>query len=162
MKRNQTMNRIEKLEMEVEGLRNVIKNMAKKLGMDFTEFDKIDKMNKILEKKKEPVKKNFFIAERIEHLDDDRFGNFGKSYSYFPYKEEKRYVDDDGRVHDETYIFTFDTFEDALKAWKKNPTFASLGLYIYDEKRRIALGRKTIKNLLSDLVIHRWISRPEI
>ena len=130
--------------------------MAKKLGMDFTEFDKIDKMNEI------PEKKNFFIAERVEHLDDDRFGNFGKSYSYFPYKEEKRYMDDDGRVHDETYIFTFDTFEDALKVWKKNPTFASLGLYIYDEKRRIALGRKAIKNLLSDLVIRRWISRPEI
>ena len=152
------MNRIEKLEMEVEGLRNVIKNMAKKLGMD-PEFDK---MNKILEKKEEPVKKNFFIAERVEHLDDDRFGNFGKSYSYFPYKEEKIYVDDEGRIYDETYIFTFDTLEDALKAWKKNPTFASLGLYIYDEKRRIALGRKAIKNLLADLVIKRWISRPEI
>ena len=143
MKGNQTMDRIEKLEMEVECLRNAIKNMAKKLGMD-PEFDK---MNEIPEKKEEHVKKNFFIAERIEHLDYDRFGNFGKSYSYFPYKEEKRYVDDDGRVHDETYIFTFDTFEDALKAWKKNPTFASLGLYIYDEKRRIALGRKAIKNL---------------
>ena len=152
------MDRIEKLEMEVECLRNAIKNMAKKLGMD-PEFDK---MNEIPEKKEEHVKKNFFIAERIEHLDYDRFGNFGKSYSYFPYKEEKRYMDDDGRVHDETYIFTFDTFEDALKVWKKNPTFASLGLYIYDEKRRIALGRKAIKNLLSDLVIHRWISRPEI
>ena len=113
MKGNQTIDRIEKLEMEVECLRNVIKNMVKKLGMDFTEFDK---MNEIPEKKEEPVKKNFFIAERVEHLDDDRFGNFSKSYSYFPYKEEKRYVDDDGRVHDETYIFTFDTFEDALKA----------------------------------------------
>ena len=87
------MDRIEKLEMEVEGLRNVIKNIAKKLGMEH-EFNEIDEMNKILEKKEEPVKKNFFIAERIEHLDDDRFGNFGKSYSYFPYKEEKRYVDD--------------------------------------------------------------------
>lgn len=159
MKGNQTMDRIEKLEMEVEGLRNVIKNMVKKLGMDFTEFDK---MNEIPERKEEHVKKNFFIAERVEHLDDDRFGNFCKSYSYLPYKEERRYVDDEGRVHDETYFFTFDTFEDALKAWKKNPMFASLGLYIYDEKRRIALGRKTIKNLLSDLVIHRWISRPEI
>ena len=125
------MDRIENLEMEVECLRNAIKNMAKKLGMD-PEFDK---MNEIPEKKEEPVKKNFFIAERVEHLDADRFGNFGKSYSYFPYKEEKRYMDDDGRVHDETYIFTFDTFEDALKVWKKNPTFASLGLYIYDEKR---------------------------
>lgn len=158
------MDRIEKLEIEVEGLRNVIKNMAKKLRID-PEFDK---MNEIPEKKEEHVnkeehvKKNFFIAERIEHLDDDRFGNFGKSYSYFPYKEERRYVDDEGRVHDETYIFTFDTFEDALKAWKKNPMFASLGLYIYDEKRRIALGRKAIKNLLSDLVIRRFISRPEI
>ena len=152
------MDRIEKLEMEVECLRNAIKNMAKKLGMD-PEFDKV---NEIPEKKEEHVKKNFFIAERIEHLDYDRFGNFGKSYSYFPYKEEKRYVDDEGMVHDETYIFTFDTFEDALKAWKKNPTFASLGLYIYDEKRRIALGRKAIKNLLADLVIKRWISRPEI
>ena len=70
---------------------------------------------KFLKRKKEPVKKNFFIAERIEHLDDDRFGNFGKSYSYFPYKEERRYVDDEGRVHEETYFFTFDTFEDALK-----------------------------------------------
>ena len=151
------MDRIEKLEMEVEGLRNVIKNMAKKLEMDITEFDK---MNEIPEKKEAPEKKNFFIAERVEHLDYERYG--GKSYSYFPYKEERRYVDDEGRVHDETYIFTFDTFEDALKAWKKNPTFASLGLYIYDEKRRIALGRKAIKNLLADLVIHRWISRPEI
>ena len=139
------MDRIEKLEMEVERLRNVIKNMSKKLGMDFTEFDK---MNEIPEKKEEHVKKNFFIAERVEHLDDDdRYGNGGKTYSYFPYKEEKRYVDDEGRIHDETYIFTFDTFEDALKAWKKNPMFASLGLYIYDEKRRIALCRKAIKNL---------------
>ena len=49
MKRNQTMDRIEKLEMEVECLRNVIKNMVKKLGMDFTEFDK---MNEIPERKK--------------------------------------------------------------------------------------------------------------
>ena len=155
------MDKIEKLEMEVEGLRNVIKNMAKKLEMDITEFDKMEKTNETVpEKKKEPVKKNFFIAERVEHLDYERYG--GKSYSYFPYKEERRHVDDEGRVHDETYIFTFDTFEDALKAWKKNPIFASLGLYIYDEKRRIALGRKAIKNLLSDLVIHRWISRPEI
>ena len=154
------MDRIEKLEKEVEILQNAIKNMAKKLGMD-PEFDKMEKTNETVpEKKKEPVKKNFFIAERVEHLDYERYG--GKSYSYFPYKEERRYVDDEGRVHDETYIFTFDTFEDALKAWKKNPIFASLGLYIYDEKRRIALGRKAIKNLLSDLVIHRWISRPEI
>ena len=44
------MDRIEKLEIEVEGLRNVIKNMAKKLGID-PEFDKIDKMNEIPEKK---------------------------------------------------------------------------------------------------------------
>ena len=143
MKGNQTMDKIEKLEMDPE-------------------FDKIYKMNEIPEKKEAPVEKNFFIAERVEHLDDDRFGNFGKSYSYFPYKEEKIYVDDEGRIYDETYIFTFDTLEDALKAWKKNPTFASLGLYIYDEKRRIALGRKAIKNLLADLVIKRWISRPEI
>ena len=130
MKGNQTMDKIEKL------------------GMD-PEFDKIYKMNEIPEKKEAPVEKNFFIAERVEHLDDDRFGNFGKSYSYFPYKEEKIYVDDEGRIYDETYIFTFDTLEDALKAWKKNPTFASLGLYIYDEKRRIALGRKEIRNMKS-------------
>ena len=52
MKGNQTMDRIEKLEMEVEGLRNAIKKkMAKKLGMNITEFDKIDKMNEIPEKK---------------------------------------------------------------------------------------------------------------
>ena len=50
------MDRIEKLEMEVECLRNAIKNMAKKLGMD-PEFDK---MNEIPEKKEEHVKKNFF------------------------------------------------------------------------------------------------------
>ena len=56
------MDRIEKLEMEVESLRNVIKNMSKKLGMDFTEFDKIDKMNEIPEKKEEHVKKNFFYC----------------------------------------------------------------------------------------------------
>lgn len=130
MKGNQTMDKIEKL------------------GMD-PEFDKIYKMNEIPEKKEAPVEKNFFIAERVEHLDDDRFGNFGKSYSYFPYKEEKIYVDDEGRIYDETYIFTFDTLEDALKAWKKNPTFASLGLYIYDEKRRIALDRKAIRNMKS-------------
>ena len=130
MKGNQTMDKIEKL------------------GMD-PEFDKIYKMNEITEKKEAPVEKNFFIAERVEHLDDDRFGNFGKSYSYFPYKEEKIYVDDEGRIYDETYIFTFDTLEDALKAWKKNPTFASLGLYIYDEKRRIALDRKAIRNMKS-------------
>ena len=60
MKGNQTMNRIEKLEMEVEGLRNGIKNIAKKLGMDVTEFDENDKMNEILEKKEAPEKKNFF------------------------------------------------------------------------------------------------------
>lgn len=139
------MDRIEKLEMEVEILQNAIKNMAKKLGMDL-EFDK---MNEVPEKKKEPVKKNFFIADRVEHLDDDRFGNGGKSYSYFPYKEEKRYVDDEGKLHEETYIFTFDTLEDALKAWKKNPMFDALGLYIYDEARRIALGRKAIRNMKS-------------
>lgn len=110
------MDRIEKLEMEVKVLRNVIKNIAKKLGID----PKFDKMNFIPEKKNEPIKKNFFIADRIEHLDDDRYGNGGKTYSYFPYKEEKRYVDDEGKLHEETYIFTFDTLEDALKAWKKN------------------------------------------
>ena len=145
MKGSQSMDRIEKL--EIEGLRNVIKNMAKKLGID-PEFDK---MNEIPEKKEEHVKKNLrktFLLQNVwEHLDDDRYGNGGKTYSYFPYKEERRYVDDEGRIHDETYIFTFDTLEDALKVWKKNPTFASLGLYIYDEKRRIALGRKAIKNL---------------
>lgn len=139
------MDRIEKLEMEVEILQNAIKNMAKKLGMDL-EFDKT---NEVPEKKKEPVKKNFFIADRIEHLDDDRYGNGGKTYSYFHYKEEKRYVDDEGKLHEETYIFTFDTLEDALKAWKKNPMFDALGLYIYDEARRIALGRKAIRNMKS-------------
>ena len=50
------MDRIEKLEMEVEGLRNVIKNMAKKLGMD-PEFDK---MNEIPEKKKRTCKEKLF------------------------------------------------------------------------------------------------------
>lgn len=139
------MDRIEKLEMEVKVLRNVIKNIAKKLGID-PEFDK---MNFIPEKKNEPIKKKIFIADRIEHLDDDRYGNGGKTYSYFPYKEEKRYVDDEGKLHEETYIFTFDTLEDALKAWKKNPMFDALGLYIYDEARRIALGRKAIRNMKS-------------
>lgn len=139
------MDRIEKLEMEVKVLRNVIKNIAKKLGIE-PEFDK---MNFIPEKKNEPIKKKFFIADRIEHLDDDRYGNGGKTYSYFPYKEEKRYVDDEGKLHEETYIFTFDTLEDALKAWKKNPMFDALGLYIYDEARRIALGRKAIRNMKS-------------
>ena len=63
------MDRIEKLEMEVKVLRNVIKNIAKKLGID-PEFDK---MNFIPEKKNEPIKKKIFIADRIEHLDDDRY-----------------------------------------------------------------------------------------
>ena len=102
------------------------KKYSKKLGID-PEFDK---MNFIPEKKNEPIKKKFFIADRIEHLDDDRYGNGGKTYSYFPYKEEKRYVDDEGKLHEETYIFTFDTLENALKVWKKNPMFDALGLYL--------------------------------
>ena len=51
------MDKIEKLEMELEVLRNVVKNMAKKLGID-PEFDK---MKFIPEKdliEKEPVEKN--------------------------------------------------------------------------------------------------------
>lgn len=51
------MDRIEKLEMEVKVLRNVIKNIAKKLGID-PEFDK---MNFIPEKKNEPIKKIFSL-----------------------------------------------------------------------------------------------------
>ena len=106
--------------------RGAAERLSKKLGID-PEFDK---MNFIPEKKNEPIKKKFFIADRIEHLDDDRYGNGGKTYSYFPYKEEKRYVDDEGKLHEETYIFTFDTLENALKVWKKNPMFDALGLYL--------------------------------
>lgn len=139
------MDKIEKLEMEMEVLRNALKNMAKKLGMD-PEFDK---MKFIPEKdltEKEPVKKNFFIADRIEHSYDDRYS--GKYYSYFPYKEEKRYVDNEGRFHEETYIFTFDTLEDALKAWNNNPMFDTLGLYIYNETNQTAMSKKAIRKAL--------------
>lgn len=142
------MDKIEKLEMEIELLRNVIKNMAKKLGID-PEFDK---MKFIPEKdliEKEPVQKNFFIADRTEHSYDDRWG--GTYYSYFPYKEEKRYVDNEGKLHDETYIFTFDTLEDALKAWNKNPRFDALGLYIYNKTNQTAMSRKSIRKALQKL-----------
>ena len=139
------MDKIEKLEMEVEVLRNALKNMAKKLGID-PEFDK---MKFIPEKdliEKEPRKKNFFIADRIEHSYNDMHG--GTYYSYFPYKEEKRYVDNEGRFHDDTYIFTFDTLEDALKAWNENPMFDALGLYIYNESTQTAMSRKAIRKAL--------------
>ena len=138
------MDKIEKLEMEVEVLRNALKNMSNKLGVD-PEFDK---MKFIPEKdliKKEPVKKNFFIADRTKYLYDDIYGDF---YSYFPYKEEKRYVDNEGKLHEETYIFTFDTLEEALKAWSENPMFDALGLYIYNESTQTAMSRKAIRKAL--------------
>lgn len=143
------MDKIEKLEMEVEVLRNALKNMAKKLGMD-PEFDK---MKFIPEKdliEKEPVKKKFFIADHTERSYNDRYG--GTYYSYFPYKEEKRYVDNEGNVHKETYIFTFDTLEDALKAWIENPMFNDLGLYIYNESTQTAMSRKAIRKALRKII----------
>ena len=139
------MNRIEKLEKEVELLKNTLKNMAKKLGID-PEFDK---MKFIPEKdliEKEPVKKNYFIADRTEHSYDDIYG--GTFYTYYPYEEEKEYVDNEGKIHNDIYIFTFDTLEDALKAWKENPMFDALGLYIYNESTQIAMGRKAIRKAL--------------
>lgn len=145
MKGINEMDKIEKLEMEVEILRNALKNMAKKLGID-PEFDK---MNFIPEKdliEKEPVKKNFFIANRTEHHYDDIFG--GTFYSYFPYEEWKKYVDNEGNIHEEKYIFTFDTLVDALKAWNENPMFNALGLYIYDESTQTAMSRKAIRKAL--------------
>ena len=139
------MDKIEKLEMELEVLRNVVKNMAKKLGID-PEFDK---MKFIPEKdliEKEPVEKNFFIADRTEHSYDDRWG--GTYYSYHPYKEKEQYVDNEGRLHEETYVFTFDTLEDALKAWNENPMFNALGLYIYNKTNQTAMSRKAIRKAL--------------
>ena len=145
MKGFNEMNRIEKLEKEVELLKNTLKNMAKKLGID-PEFDK---MKFIPEKdliEKEPVKKNYFIADRTEHSYDDIYG--GTFYTYYPYEEEKEYVDNEGKIHNDIYIFTFDTLEDALKAWKENPMFDALGLYIYNESTQIAMGRKAIRKAL--------------
>lgn len=139
------MDKIEKLEMEVEVLRNALKNMAKKLGID-PEFDKMKFIpeNDLIEK--EPVKKNFFIADRTEHSYDDICGN--TYYSYYPYKEVKRYMDNEGKLHEETYIFTFDTLDDALKSWNENPMFDSLGLYIYNESTQTAMSRKAIRKRL--------------
>ena len=145
MKGINEMDKIEKLEMEVEVLRNALKNMANKLGID-PEFDK---MKFIPEKdliEKEPVMKNFFIANCTEHSYNDRYG--GIYYSYVPYKEVKRYVDNEGKIHEETYIFTFDTIDDALKAWNENPMFDSLGLYIYNESTQTAMIRKAIRKAL--------------
>ena len=145
MKGINEMNKIEKLEMEVEVLRNAIKNMAKKLGID-PEFDKMKFIpeNDLIEKK--PVKKNFFIADRTEYSYDDIWG--GTFYTYYPYEEEKKYVDKEGKINKEIYIFTFDTLEDALKAWNKNPMFDALGLYIYNESTQTAMSRKAIRKAL--------------
>ena len=145
MKGINAMNKIEKLEMEIEVLRNALKNMAKKLGID-PEFDKMNFIpeNDLIEK--EPVEKNFFIADRIEHSYDDRWG--GTYYSYYPYKEEKKYVDNEGRFHEETYIFTFDTLEEALRAWNENPMFNARGLYIYNKTNQTAMSRKAIRKAL--------------
>ena len=119
--------------------------MAKKLGVDI-EFDK---MKFIPEKdliEKEPVMKKFFIAYRTEHSYNDRYG--GIYYSYFPYKEEKISVDNEGKIHEETCIFTFDTLEDALKVWNENPMFDSLGLCIYNESTQTEMSRKEIRKRL--------------
>ena len=148
MKGINEMDRIEKLEMEVEILRNALKNMAKKLGIDL-EFDKMKFIpeNDLIENgPKESVRKNFFIADRTEHSYDDRWG--GTYYSYHPYKEKEQYVDNEGRLHEETYVFTFDTLEDALKAWNENPMFNALGLYIYNKTNQTAMSRKAIRRAL--------------
>ena len=139
------MDRIEKLEMEMELLRNALKNMAKKLGID-PEFDKIKFIPEKDLIKKEPVKKNFFIADRTEHSYDDRWG--GSYYSYFPYNSKSIFIDSEGRIHEETYMYQFDTLEDALKAWNENPMFNALGLYIYNESTQTAMSRKAIRRAL--------------
>ena len=145
MKGINEMDKIEKLEMEVEVLRNALKNMAKKLGID-PEFDK---MKFIPEKdliEKEPVRKNFFIADRTEHHYHDCYG--GTYYSYFPYSDKHTSADSEGRIHEETYMYMFDTLEDALKAWNENPMFDALGLYIYNETNQTAMSRKAIRKAL--------------
>ena len=142
------MDRIEKLEMEVEILRNALKNMAQKLGIN-PEFDKIKFIpeNDLIEKgPKKPVKKKFFIADRTEHSYDDRYG--GKYYSYFPYNSKSIFIDSEGKLHEETYMYTFDTLEDALKAWNENAMFDALGLYIYNETNQTAMSRKAIRKAL--------------
>ena len=121
------------------------KNMAKKLGID-PEFDKMKFIPEKYLIEKEPVMKNFLIAYCTEHSYNDRYG--GTYYSYLPYKEVKRYVDNEGRPHEETYIFTFDTLEDALKAWNENPMFNALGLYIYNKTNQTAMSRKAIRRAL--------------
>ena len=145
MKGINEMDKIEKLEMEVEVLRNALKNMAKKLGID-PEFDK---MKFIPEKdliEKEPVRKNFFIADRTEHSYDDRWG--GTYYTYFPYSEKHISVDNYGIIHEETSVYMFDTIEEALKAWNENTMFDALGLYIYNESTQTAMSRKAIRKAL--------------
>ena len=144
------MEKIEKLEMEIEVLRNAIKNMAKKLGID-PEFDKMNFIPKGEVIEKEPARKNFFIADRIEHSYDDRWG--GTYYSYYPYKEKEQYVDCEGKFHENTFIFTFDTLEDALKAWSENPKFGALGLFIYNETNQTAMSRKAIRKALKKFKI---------
>jgi hypothetical protein len=139
------MDRIEELEMEIEVLRNALKNMAKKLGID-PEFDKMDFIPKKDLIRKEPGKKNFFIVNRTEHHYNDRYDS--TYYSYFPYSDKNTFVDSEGRIHTETYIFTFDTLEDALRAWNENPVFDALGLYIYNESTQTAMGRKAIRKAL--------------
>ena len=142
------MDRIEKLEMEVEVLRNALKNMAKKLGID-PEFDKMKFIpeNDLIEKgPKEPVRKNFFIADRTEHSYDDRWG--GTYYSYFPFIDKNISIDSEGKIHEETYMYMFDTLEDALKAWNENTMFDALELYIYNESNQTAMNRKAIRKAL--------------
>jgi hypothetical protein len=140
------MDKIEKLEMEVEVLRNVVKNMAKKLGID-PEFDKMNFIPETDLIEKEPVRKNFFIANRIEHSYNDIYGG-GTYYSYFPYNSKSIFIDSEGKIHEETYIYTFDTLEDALKAWNENAMFDTLGLYIYNETNQTAMSRKAIRKAL--------------
>ena len=148
MKGINEMDRIEKLEMEVEILRNALKNMAQKLGID-PEFDKMKFIpeNDLIEKgPKESVRKNFFIADRTEHHYNDCHG--GTYYSYFPYNSKSIFIDSEGKIHEETYMYTFDTLEDALKAWNENTMFDALGLYIYNESTQTAMSRKAIRKAL--------------
>ena len=62
--------------------------------------------------------------------------------------KKKVFVNNEGKLHDETYIFTFDTLEDALKAWNENPMFDALGLYIYNKINQTAMSRKAIRKAL--------------
>ena len=145
MKGINEMDKIEKLEMEVEVLRNALKNMANKLGID-PEFDKMKFIPEVDLIEKEPVRKNFFIADHTEHHYNDYHG--GTYYSYFPYSEKHISVDNYGIIHEKTSVYMFDTLEEALKAWNENTMFDALGLYIYNESTQIAMSRKAIRKAL--------------